>query len=207
MKHLKTHPILFCVILFSINFSLSAQNKIQDSICRRHFIGSSLFVLANFFPNPPSFYQLNYGYRFTPKQTIIIEAITWTYNAPLGIPYGPSHESPAESYPGSVRGYGLGLAYQRYLWKNFYSTIHATPFHQNYMDAKNKKIQNGFQLFLTLRFGYHLKLFKNRFFFEPSVAFTHWPINTNLPESFSKVESKWPNYFLFEPGLHFGIKF
>ena len=207
MKQLKTHLFLFCILLFFINFSLTAQNKIQDSIFRRHFIGSSLFVLANFFPDPPSFYQLNYGYRFTPQHAIIIEAITWTYNAPLGIPYGPSYESTDEFYPGLVRGYGLGLAYQRYLCKNFYSTVHATPLHQNYMDAENKKIQSGFQLFLTLRFGYHLKLFKNRFFFEPSVAFTYWPINTNLPESFSKVENKWPNYFLFEPGLHFGIKF
>ncbi len=58
-----------------------------------------------------------------------------------------------------------------------------------------------------LRLGYHLELFKKRFYVEPFVAFNYWPINTNLPESFAKMENKWPDYFLFEPGLNFGIKF
>jgi len=58
-----------------------------------------------------------------------------------------------------------------------------------------------------VQLGYHFQFFKNRFFLEPSVAMTHWPINTNVPESFERVESKWSNYFLFEPGLHFGFKF
>ena len=34
-----------------------------------------------------------------------------------------------------------------------------------------------------------------------------WPITTIVGESFTKLESKWPNYFLFEPGFHFGYKF
>ncbi|MEX2591730.1 MAG: hypothetical protein WD426_03075 [Anditalea sp.] len=78
---------------------------------------------------------------------------------------------------------------------------------QKYVDKDNLKIQNGYQLFMTYRLGYHFELLKNRLFIEPSVAITHWPINTNVPESFAKLESQWPNYFLFEPGLHFGIKF
>jgi len=199
--------ILLCITFFVKDRAVLAQSGKQDSTYRRHFIGSSFFVLANFLPDPPSFYQLNYGYRLTPKDVISIEAITWTYHAPLGIPYGPSHESPEESYPGSIQGIGLGLAYQRYLWKNFFSAVHAIPFLQTYRNEKKEKIQNGFQLFCTLRFGYHLKLFKNRFFLEPSTAITYWPINTNMPQSFVKMESQWPNYFLFEPGLHLGLKF
>ena len=78
---------------------------------------------------------------------------------------------------------------------------------QKYIDEDNKTIQYGYQLFMTYRVGYHIQLFRSRFFIEPSVAITHWPINTNVPESFAKLEHKWPNYFLFEPGLHFGIKF
>ena len=204
---LKTRFIALCIALLCTNLSISAQPGKPDSTYRRHFIGSSMFVFANLLPDPPSFYQLNYGYRLTPQDVFIIEAITWTYHAPLGIPYGSSYESPDESYPGSIRSYGVGVAYQRYLWKNFYSTLHATPFLQEYLNSDHEKIQEGFQLFLTFRFGYHVKLFKNRFYLEPSIAFTHWPINTNLPESFARIENKWPNYFLFEPGLHFGIKF
>jgi hypothetical protein len=39
---------------------------------RRHFAGSSMFVLANVLPisNPPSFYQINYGYRLTRKDAV-----------------------------------------------------------------------------------------------------------------------------------------
>ncbi len=45
-----------------------------------------------------------------------------------------------------------------------------------------------------------------RWFLEPSVAFNYWPVNTNFPTSFDEIESGSPDYFLFEPGLHFGFK-
>jgi len=170
-------------------------------------MGSSLFMLFNFSSDSPSFYQLDYGYRLTPKDAILIQAITWKYHAPLGIPYGPSFDSSAEFYPGSVSAYGVGVGYQRFLWKSFYSTVHATPFYQRFVTSETKKIQEGFQLFLQLRFGYRMEFFNNQFYVEPSVAFNYWPINTNLPASFAKVENKWPNYFLFEPGFNFGINF
>lgn len=209
------HRIKLIVLIFSLLMlgvvnaqeELSDQPGKQDSTHRQHFMGSSLFVLANFSSDSPSFYQLDYGYRLTQKDAILIEAITWKYHAPLGIPYGSSHEDPDESYPGSVRAYGVGVGYQRFLWKSFYSTVHATPFYQRFVNAENKKIQEGFQLFLQLRFGYHMEFFNNQFYLEPSVAFNYWPINTNFPASFAKIESKWPNYFLFEPGLNFGINF
>jgi hypothetical protein len=44
-------------------------------------------------------------------------------------------------------------------------------------------------------------------FIDPSIAFTCWPVKTNVPESFAAMDRKWPSYFLFEPGLHFGIVF
>lgn len=196
------------VLILSLSVSLAfCQEEIPQLSYKKNFIGSSLFTISNLLPDPPSFYQLNYGHRLTAKDALIVEAITWTYKAPLGIPYGPSFESPDEQYPGHVKEIGVGMAYQRFLKKKFYSTIHATPLLQKYYDMEEQKIQNGFQLFMTLRFGYHLSFFKDRFFIEPSVAFTHWPIKTNVPEAFAALDSKWPNYFLFEPGLHFGVKF
>jgi hypothetical protein len=175
---------------------------------RRHFVGSSAFVLANaVLDDAPDFYQLNVGRWLTSRDVVSLEAITWKYDAPLGIPYGPSLDAPSEDYPGYVRGFGIGAAYQRFLWRSLYSGFHALPLRQHYVDENGAGIQNGFQLFLTLRLGYHLKLRRNRFFLEPSVAFTHWPINTNVPAAFAQKDGKWPNYFLFEPGLHFGVKF
>ncbi|MGH7471336.1 MAG: hypothetical protein ACRENP_25585 [Longimicrobiales bacterium] len=107
--------------------SLAEAQGESEAVFRRRFVGSSAFVLANLLPNPPSFYQLNYGYWLTRKDVLSLEAITWTYDAPLGIPYGSSKGAPEEAYPGYVRGYGAGLAYQRFLWKDAYTALHAAP--------------------------------------------------------------------------------
>ena len=184
--------------------------KTQESIEKRYFIGSTFLMLGNFIPddpNAPNFLQLNFGYRITTKDIISIEAKTWKYAWPLGIPYGKSFQAPEEKYPGYIREFGIGVVYQRFFWKGAYASIEAANMFQKYVDKDNREIQNGYQLFMTYRFGYNFNFFKNFFFIEPSVAITHWPIKTNVPESFAEVENKWPNYFLFEPGLHFGINF
>jgi hypothetical protein len=45
--------------------------------------------------------------------------------------------------------------YIKHSWKGLYSTVHATPFLQQYLAEDKKLIQTGFQLFLTGRIGYH----------------------------------------------------
>ena len=200
-----TRSILLTIILLISVSSAFCQTEIEDNNYKKHFIGSDVFMLANLAPDSPNYYRLNYGYRITPKDVISIEAITWKYNGPVGRPYGQDNEQ--SNFPGYVKAYGIGLAYKRFLWKKMYAAIHSTAFHQNYIDINKKKIQNGYQLFNTLRFGYQFQFFNNRFFIEPSVAFTYWPINTNLPNSFQVEEDKWPNFILFEPGLHFGVNF
>lgn len=204
-----THNIIlfFCFLYLATSLTF-AQKKHQDTIPRNCFVSTSAFMIGNVVDDsePPAFYQLNVGYRITPKDIIILEAITWKYYAPLGIPYA-SKSDKMENFPGYIQDFGIGLAYQRFIWKGLYSTVHTTPFVQHYYSMNGDKIKTGFQLFTTLRLGYHISLFKDRFFVEPSVACTYWPINTNLPESFAKQEDKWPNYFLFEPGLHVGFNF
>lgn len=197
--------ILLFVILASIITSVQAQSTNETE--SRYFVGSTLFMLYNLAPNPPQYYQLNFGYRVTPKDVITVEAITWKYDGPLGRSYGPDFENPESNFPGKVKAFGAGMTYKRFLWKRAYTQLHSTAFRQNYLDEKGKKIQSGFQLFNTIRLGYQLRFFKNRFFIEPSLAMTFWPINTNLPESFQAQEDKFPKYFLGEPGLHFGINF
>lgn len=187
---------------------LSAQHpRRKPDSSYKCFAGSSAFILGNFTSNSPSFYQLNFGYRLTPADVISLEAITWRYDAPLGIPYGPSHGNDSENYPGSVREYGVGVTYQRFLWKGLYSSLLVIPFKRVFLDENNNKIQKGFRLFSTFRVGYHITFFKNRFFAEPSLASNYWPVSTNVPQTFAVKDAKWNKYFLFEPGLHFGIKF
>jgi hypothetical protein len=193
--------------ILNIGILFAQQNSKGSSADYKNYVGSSAFVLGNFAPNPPSFYQINFGYWFTPKDVISIEAITWKYDAPLGIPYGSSYGDESENYPGSIREYGIGVVYQRFLWKGLYTSLQILPFKRIYLDQDNRTIQKGFQLFSTLRIGYHIPFFKNRFFVEPSIAATFWPITTNVPQSFKVKDNKWNKYFLFEPGLHFGFKF
>jgi hypothetical protein len=64
-----------------------------------------------------------------------------------------------------------------------------------------------FKLFLTARLGYQVGLLRGRLFLEPSVAFTYWPVDTHVPPAFAERDAWWPNHFLFEPGLHFGVRF
>ncbi len=190
--------LLLMVLSILFNSLLLAQN-----VKRQHSIGSSLFLLGNFAQeDPPRYFQLNYGYEYVPKSFIVVEAITWTYYEPLGT-YGSS----SRSYPGKIQAYGIGIGHQQFYWKGLYSTIQATPFFQQFFDLKDRKIGDGFQLYLQLRLGYRFEFFNKRCFLEPSVAFNYWPINTNIPDSFKEVDNRSVNYYLFEPGLHFGFRF
>ena len=182
-----------------------AQQKPIEENC---YIGSSAFMLMNLFladdPEPPRFYMLDVGYRITPKDVISLEAITWNYYEPIGM--SGKEKSDGPNFPGRVEAYGLGLAYKRFLWKQAFVKIHSTAFHQNFLSELDTKIKSGFQLFNTLRLGYQFRIFKHKFFIEPSLAITNWPINTNLPDDFQVLEDRY-NKFDFEPGLHFGFNF
>jgi hypothetical protein len=81
------------------------------------------------------------------------------------------------------------------------------PSWQTFVNDNGNKIDNGFQIFNTFRIGYHIKIFKDRFFIQPSIAMTHRPYNTEMPESFKTLDDKWNKTFFPEPGLHFGYNF
>lgn len=202
---------LILVLLFALFGSLTSGQNIckTDSLSSqewkkdpgyRHSAGSTLFLLGNI-GDSVNFFQLNYGYRLSRKDNIIAEAITWTYYEPLGT-YGSSEKL----YPGKVKAFGIGLGYQRFLWKNLFTTVEPTFFLQQFYDTDNKKISKGFQLYLQFIAGYRFEFFHKRLFAEPAVALKYWPVNTNFPESFAVIERGKPKY-KFEPGLNFGFRF
>lgn len=173
------------------------------------FIGSTFFMLGNLSSvNRPDFVQLNLGCRLNSKHTLAVELKTWKYAWPIGIPIGDSFESPEEKYDnnGYVREFGITFVYQYFWYKKAFVSIDAMSGLQRY-NENGKFLQYGYVLFMTYRIGYQFTFFEDLFFIEPSIAFTYWPINTNTPFSFAQKESKWPNYRLFEPGLHFGFNF
>lgn len=197
------------VLAWASNLQVNAQYTKQDSTYKKWFVGSTLFLLGNFSQvNPPGFAQLNLGYRITGKDVVSLEVITWKHSWPLGINpfYNKQYGKPETKFPGNIREFGIGLAYQRYLWKGLYVAVHATPMRQIYRDENWNNIGKSFIVFNTNRVGYHIKLFKDKMFFEPSLGIAGRPYQGKMPADFKVQDDKWPKWTP-EPGLHFGIKF
>jgi hypothetical protein len=197
------------ILMMTSAIQLKAQYDKQDSTYKKWFVGSTLFMLANLIPdnNPPGMVYLNLGYRITGKDAISLELKTWKYGWPLGIPYGKSYEAEGDGFPGKVREYGFSLAYYRFLWKGLFAQIDVMPAWQTFFNDNGKKMDKGFQIFNTYSVGYHVKLFKDRFFIQPSIAITHRPYQSKMPDSFKAIDDKWSRFFFGQPGLHFGYNF
>lgn len=209
-KRYAMKTLLFGLALaLTSSLQVNAQYEKTDSIYKKYFVGSTLFVLGNFSKvNPPGFAQLNIGYRITGKDIISLELITWKHSWPLGINpfYNRAYGTSEEKFPGNIREYGIGLAYQRYFWKGLYTAVHIMPMWQTYANENGNKVGDGFIIFNTYRVGYHVRLFKNKFFIEPSLGIAGRPYYTKMPEGFKQKDDKWPKWTP-EPGLHFGYNF
>ena len=197
-------------LMMTSTIHIKAQYSKQESTYKKYFVGSTMFILGNFARvNSPNFAQLNFGYRMTGKDVISLELATWKTAWPIGINpfFNKSYGKPEEKFPGYIRDYGVGVAYQRFLWKGLYTQVHVFSFLQDFVNEKGKKIDNGFQIFNQYRVGYHIKLFKDKFFIQPSFAITHRPYHTTMPDGFKQQDDKWSKFMFSEPGLHFGLNF
>lgn len=146
------------------------------------------------------------------KNIIGIKLATWRLFQPMGIQFSDGLldkvDSGSEFYPGHVRESGIGISYQRMLWKGLFATVEVLPQFKTYLDENDKKIDNGFKLYNSFHLGYHIAFGKEkRFFIEPQVHSQFWVFDTNTPEDFKQLDDKWDNYFLFEPNLYFGVNF
>jgi len=203
------------ILTFALTFMMAstlqvkAQYAKQDSTYKKFFVGSTLFMLANLVPdnNKPEMVYLNLGYRITGRDVISLEFKTWKYAWPIGIPYGKSFEAEGKGFPGYIREHGVSLSYYRFLWKGLFAQVDVMPAFQTFANENGHKIDNGFQIFNTYSIGYHIKLFKDRFFFQPSIAITHRPYQSKMPDSFKQVDDRWSRFFFGQPGLHFGYNF
>ena len=200
---------LALIVMMASALQVKAQYDEQDSTYKKWFVGSTLFLLGNLATvNKPDLVQLNIGYRITKRDVISLELITWKSAWPLGINpfYNKVYGTPEEKFPGYIRDYGLGIAYQRYLWKGLYVAVHVMPALQTFVNENGKTVGNGFMIFNTNRVGYHIKLFNDVFFIEPSLGIAGRPYHTEMPDGFKQKDDKWPKYTP-EPGLHFGFNF
>jgi hypothetical protein len=183
----------------------------DDSFIRKEYsISTTYLSLTNFGEEKTNthHYEIHIGHNLTPRDIIGIKIATWKLFAPMGIPMQEQLEfDESNFYPGRLRETGIGVTYQRMLWKGLFASLEVLPQLKNYLDDDNNRLRNGFKLYTSYHIGYHLPLFKGRMFVEPQVHCQYWPIDTNTPQAFKLEDDKWNNYFLFEPDLYLGVIF
>jgi len=146
------------------------------------------------------------------KNIIGLKFATWRLFQPMGITWWDGLldkiETESEFYPGHVRETGIGVTYQRMLWKGLFATVEVLPQLQTYMDLEGNKINNDFKLYTSYHLGYHISIGKNkRFFIEPQINCMYWMFDDNAPDGFRQLDEKWRNYFLLEPQIYLGVNF
>lgn len=198
-------------LLFTQAFGQTVNSKQTDSVpCHKLSVSMPWLTFANFGEERTNthHYEFHVKYALTPKDRIGLKFATWKLFEPMGIPlWDTLIMQESEFYPGRLRETGLGVSYQRMLWKGLFATVEILPQLKTYYDENDRKIGNGFKLYTSYHVGYHFSFFKNRLFLEPQVHCQYWPIDTNIPEGFAEKERKWNNYFLFEPNIYLGVNF
>jgi hypothetical protein len=200
----------FTTLAFSQNLPKTGSVKVKDTVPYYKFsVSSTWLTFANFGPEETNthHYEFHFGYRITPKDKIGIKVATWSLFEPMGIPWGPYLMNESEFYPGRIRETGIGITYQRLLWKGLFAAIEILPLKKTYLEENGNEIDDGFKLYTSYHIGYHIPLFKDRLYIEPQMHCNYWPIDTEGPQGFEEKEAKWNNYFLFEPNLFIGFNF
>lgn len=196
---------------FSQNINTKSNNSKEDTFTYRKFSVSTTYLsLLNFGSEKTNthHYEFHVGYKLTSKDKIGIKIATWKMFAPMGMPMKEQLKfDESNFYPGRLRETGFGISYQRMLWKGLFATIEILPQLKTYIGEDDKKIGNGFKLYTSYHLGYHISFFKDKMFIEPQIHCQYWPIDTNTPQIFKEFDSKWNNYFLFEPNLYIGVNF
>jgi len=206
-----TNAAIFVVLIMAISQNLYSQNSSFDDSTNisnpehNQNIGTSVFVLTSLVPSIDVFYyEIDYGRKINDKSGLMVAVLIQKSFAPMSLGFSGD----TTQYPGHVVSGGLAFGYQRFLWKNLFVMPMVNPLIVNYYNKDKKRITSGFMLMLCTRLGYRFdyKLFRKAFYFEVGGELNYWPINTNEPADFLKVEKKF-NKFVFAPSLNIGFSF
>jgi hypothetical protein len=190
------------------NPKVSSTDKKETLTDYKYSFLTTLPSLTNWLGDDIEMYEIHFGYRITSNDKIGLKAVHWKLFQPLGIPLSdPKLMDKSEYYSGRLREIGLGIFYQRMIWKGLFATVEIMPMKKIFLNHENEKIDEGFRLYTSYHLGYHIPLFNGRAFIEPQIHCNYWPVDSNYPEGFKEKEEKWNNYFLFEPNLYIGINF
>lgn len=205
LKRYKIAPFLASTYIGWKIFLLIGKNQIDKAAYFAAEVGLGQDLKMTF---ETLYSYIHFGYKVTARDKIGIKAASWKLFAPMGIPmWDPLFRNESEFFPGRLAECGIGVTYQRMIWKGLFAAIEVLPLYKSYLDENKNDIGNGFKLYTTFHAGYHIRLFRNRMFVEPQIHCNYWPVDTEAPQGFRETESKWNNYFLFEPNLYIGVNF
>lgn len=225
MKKSFLFPMVKTILLFITTFwitDISAQSNTTNSstseVKHKYSVSVPGIIIPQFFTKSwddrtnTQHIEFHLKRNLDNKNIIGLKFASWRLFQPMGILWWDGLldkvVSGTEYYPGHVRETGVGITYQRMLWKGLFATVEVLPQFKTYLDEDDNKIGNGFKLYNSIHLGYHFAFGKQKqFFFEPQIHSQFWVFDTNTPEGFKQLDDKWHNYFLFEPNLYLGIKF
>jgi hypothetical protein len=192
------------IVITGLARPVRAEPETETDDHGRWSAGTSIWLLRNALPDPPHFYYLEVDRRLDTRNTVVVEALTWTYHAPIGIPYwSSSYNDAAEDYPGFVRSIGLGVGWRRDLYRGLNASVRAIHMLQRYHED-DRRTTSGYQLFVQARLGWRWATRAPGFWIEPAIGFNWWGIEAGRPASFEAMDERWPSYFVFEPWLNAG---
>lgn len=210
--------IIICFALFTIHgfAQQKSESPKPDNHNLRYRVSFPTIILGNIGMGGErtntQHIELHVKCELDAKNIVGVKLATWRLFQPMGIQWWDGLkdkiDSETEFYPGYLRETGIGISYQRMLWKGLFASVEVLPLYKTYLDLDDKKIANGFKLYNSYHVGYHFAFGKKKqFFIEPQFHCNVWHFDTNTPESFKQLDNKWDSYFLFEPNLYIGIKF
>jgi len=214
MKNLLILVLTFCTLGAFAQSNQHIGKEIDSS--HKHRLSFPLITLLNIgdgdVKTNTKHFEIHFKRKLNSKDIIGVKFATWRLFQPMGILWWDGLldkvDSESEFYPGYLRETGVGISYQRQLWKGLFATVEVLPQYKTYLGEDKSKIANGFKLYTSYHLGYHLSFGKKkRFFIEPQIHCQNWVFDTNTPSEFKQLDDKWRNYFLFEPNIYFGVNF
>ncbi|KPM47717.1 hypothetical protein [Jiulongibacter sediminis] len=217
MKKLLTTILIFCTVSAFAQKNTS-EDKEEAEVTHKWRVSFPYFIVTDPIGDSWSdrentqMIELHVKRNLDNKNIVGVKLATWRLFQPMGITWWDGLldklETKSEFYSGHVRETGIGITYQRMLWKGLFATAEVLPQFQTYIDLEGNKLGNGFKVYNSYHLGYHIDIGKKkRFFIEPQVHSQHWMFGNNAPEGFKQLDDKWRDYFLFEPNIYIGLNF
>jgi hypothetical protein len=178
MKGLLTILLFFCTLsaFAQTNSSVDKEPEVAHKwrVSLPYFVPEGLSWIPGTIEQVHNTWSLHVKRNLDNKNIIGLKFASWRLFQPMGITWWDGLldklEAESEFYPGHVRETGIGVTYQRMLWKGLFATVEVLPQFQTYMDLDGDKIGNDFKLYTSYHLGYHLAFGKKkRFFIEPQV--------------------------------------